>query len=91
MRAVRKKDGFVLREVSDQTIIVPTGRLVVDFNYLITLNETGRWLWDHIDQSDSAEALSDQMATQFNADKAVVRKDTEEFLSELLRLGIVER
>jgi len=89
--AVRRKDGFVLREVSDQTIIVPTGRLVIDFNCLITLNETGRWLWDHLDQFDSAEALSDEMAIQFNVDRAVAQKDVEEFLSELLRLGIVER
>ncbi len=89
--AVRRKDGFMLREVLDQTIIVPTGRLVFDYNCLITLNQTGRWLWDHLDQFDSAEALSDEMAIQFNVDRAVAQKDAEEFLFELLRLGIVER
>jgi hypothetical protein len=87
---VRKKDGFILREVSDQTVIVPTGRLIVDFNCLITLNASGRWLWDHLDQFDGAEALSEAMAIQFQVDKMVARKDVEEFLAELTHLGMVE-
>jgi hypothetical protein len=87
---MQKKDGFIVREVSDQTVIVPTGQLVVDFNCLITLNTSGRWLWDNLDRWDSAETLSREMMRHFKVDEAVARKDVEEFLAELTRLGMIE-
>ena len=90
VRTMRKRDGFLLREVADQTVIVPTGQLVSDFNCLITLNATGRWIWDHLDQSQTAETLTKKMVSEFEVDEATARRDTEEFLAELLRLGIIE-
>lgn len=87
---MRKKGGFILREVGDQTVIVPTGQMVFDFNCLITLNTSGRWIWDHLDESQSAETLTREIAIEFDVDEAAAGKDIEEFLSELLRLGLIE-
>lgn len=87
---MRKMEGFILREVAGRTVIVPTGQLVFDFNCLITLNATGRWIWDHLDQSQTAETLTKSMLSEFEVDEDTARKDTEEFLAELLRLGIIE-
>jgi hypothetical protein len=90
MKTMRKKKGFILREVADQTVIVPTGQMVFDFNCLITLNPSARWIWDHLDESQSTETLSKDMAIEFNIDEATAGKDIEEFLAELLRLEIIE-
>ena len=87
---MRKKEGLILREVADQTVIVPTGQMVFDFNCLITLNPSARWIWDHLDESQSAETLTKEMAIEFNIDEATAGKDIEEFLAELLRLGLIE-
>jgi hypothetical protein len=35
------KSGYIMREVADNYVVVPTGQATVDFNGMITLNETG--------------------------------------------------
>lgn len=37
---------FVLREIAGDYIIIPTGKTVLDFNGLITVNEVGASLWN---------------------------------------------
>lgn len=90
MSPIRKKDGFILRDVADQTIIVPTGQKVIDFNCLITLNATGRWIWDHLDPSQTQESLINNMVIEFEVDEITACKDIHEFLTELHRLRIIE-
>ena len=38
--------GFTLKEVADSFVIVPTGSNIVDFSAMITINETGAFLWE---------------------------------------------
>ena len=39
------KNGFILRNVSDAYVVVAVGEAAKDFNGMITLNETGAFLW----------------------------------------------
>ena len=36
---------FVLREIAGDYVIIPTGKTVLSFNGLITVNEVGADLW----------------------------------------------
>ena len=38
------KDGYMVREVAGSQIVVPVGERTVDFNGIITLNETAAFL-----------------------------------------------
>ena len=42
---------FVLREIAGDYVIIPTGKTVLTFNGLITVNEVGADLWKML-QSD---------------------------------------
>ena len=39
---------YVLRQIGDDYIIVPVGKSVLSFNGMITVNETGAFLWEHL-------------------------------------------
>ena len=41
-RDVRIKDGFVLRDVAGQTVVIATGEASRDFHGMVKLNGTGR-------------------------------------------------
>ncbi len=87
---MRKKEGFILRHVADQAVVVPTGQLVVDFNCLITLNSTGRWLWEQLDQPQTVETLIKSLIVEFKVDETTARKDVAEFIADLVRLEIID-
>ena len=40
------KDNFILRKVADSYVVVPVGKLTLDFNGIINLNETGAFLFE---------------------------------------------
>ena len=45
---MKLKDGFVLRTVAGETVVLPSGD-ATNFDMMITLNETGRFLWEHME------------------------------------------
>ena len=42
---MKQKEGFVLRTVCGEHVIVGEGLGTIDFGKLISLNETAAWLW----------------------------------------------
>ena len=42
---MKQKEGFVLRDVCGEHVIVGEGLGTIDFGKLISLNETAAWLW----------------------------------------------
>ena len=39
-------EGFVLKKVAGEYVIVPVGGNVADFSAMITINESGAFIWD---------------------------------------------
>ena len=39
------KDGFVTRKIGDKIIAITVGEHTKDFDGMITLNETGHFIW----------------------------------------------
>ena len=40
------KPGFAMRKIAGSNIVVPVGAATSDFNGMITLNDTGAFLWN---------------------------------------------
>ena len=40
------KPGFAMRKIAGSNIVVPVGAAASDFNGMITLNDTGAFLWN---------------------------------------------
>ena len=51
------KSGFMLKEVAGTNIVVPVGENTVDFNAMITLNESGAFLWQQLEKECSMADL----------------------------------
>ena len=53
---MKLKEGFVLRKVSGQTVVLPTGG-DLDLNMMIKLNDTGRFIWERLEKGAEVEEL----------------------------------
>ena len=51
------KDGFLLRKVGGQNVVVALGEASRDFNGMIRLNDTGVFLWQQLQQDVTEEQL----------------------------------
>lgn len=84
-------DQFVPRPIGDDCILVPIGERVLDLNAVLVLNETGRCVWELLDGQHTVHQIAEALAERFTVSQEQARRDVLDFLSELERLGVVER
>ncbi len=84
------KKGFILREVSGSFVVVPVGKASKEFKGLITLNETGAFLWEKLANGAIKEELVEAMLSEYDAPKDVIEKDVEHFIKLITDGGLVE-
>lgn len=81
---------FVLREIAGDYVIIPTGKTVLTFNGLITVNEVGADLWKMLQSDVTFEDLVQGILKDYDVDEETAREDIQEFLDTLIRGGILE-
>lgn len=86
---MRLKDGFILRSVAGQTVVLPTGE-DLDLNMMITLNDTGAFLWERLQSDASADALVDALLGEYDVDRATAEAAVEGFVKKLGDNGFLE-
>ena len=88
---MKRKDGFVLREVCGETVIVGEGLGAIDFGKLISLNDTAAWIWETAGGQGefSVETLVDALCEQYDVTPEQARTDVQALLAQWLELGIV--
>jgi hypothetical protein len=85
---IRKSD-FVVQNVGGENLLVPLGAQVMDLNGLITLNDTGAYVWELLAQDRTLDELAEAVAAQFEVDPAAALGDVQMFIDEINRLGLV--
>ena len=76
------KDGFILRSVAGQTVVLPTGD-ELDLNVMITLNETGTFLWERLQEETDENALVAALLSEYDVDEETARKAVQGFAAKL--------
>lgn len=81
---------LIKREIAGDVILVPVGKTVLDKNGLFILNEVSADIWDMICEGKTREQIIAALILDYDADEQTIRADTEEFLRQLVRHGIIE-
>ena len=86
---MKRYGEFVKREISGEILLIPTGKTAEAFNGIITLSEVGDFIWEHIEEVDSFDALLNLILEEYDIDKETLAKDTSAFMNQLLRVGMI--
>lgn len=76
------KEGFLLRQVAGQMVVLPTGG-ELDLNMMITLNDTGGFLWERLQAETDEDALVAALLGEYDVDEATARRCVREFVKKL--------
>ena len=74
---------YILREIADDYIIVPVGKAAMEFNGMITVNETGAFLWKLLTKGATKEELLHAMLEEYEVSAEEAEADIDEFLQLL--------
>ena len=86
---MRRNPDFLLRRVADSVVVVPVGAATANFPGMITLNDTGAYLWELLEQEQTVETLTVAMTERYDVEQALARKDVEAFVGRLIPTGAI--
>ena len=88
---MRIKKGFELREVCGENIIVAYGIENIDFNKVISLNESATFLWKNIfDKDFNAETMASLLQQEYEVDAETASRDAKTLLDKWIEVGLVQ-
>ena len=85
---MKLKDGFILREVAGQTVVLSTGS-ALDLNTMITLNETGKFLWERLQSETDEAALVAALLGEYEVDEETAKGSVARFVGKLRDNGLL--
>lgn len=84
-------EGFKLRSLVGEYIVVGEGIARVNFNKIISLNETAAYLWKKVEGVEfSPETLAALLEEQYEVDHDTALADSEKIAQDWIAAGIVE-
>lgn len=88
---MRIKDGFELREICGENIILSHGIENVDFTKIISLNETAAFLWNEAIGRDFDEAmLTAALRESYEVDEETAAADVRRVLEQWQEIGLLD-
>lgn len=82
-------NDFMIREIADETILVPTGQASQNFNGMISINEVGSFILHNIEDCEDEKEIISRVIDEFEVDEDTAVEDIREFLGQLLEIGVV--
>lgn len=75
------KEGFILREVAGDSIVMPSSEM--NINAMITLNETGAFLWKLLESETTEEELTAAIMKQYTVEEEIAKTAVHNFVEKL--------
>ena len=85
---MKLKDGFILREVAGQIVVLPSGD-DLDLNMMITLNEVGKFIWQLLEQETDEETIVAAILKEYDVDKTTAEAAVAGFIKKLNEHGFL--
>lgn len=90
MSFMKIKEGFLVREVAGNSVVVPVGEEAVDFNGVITINESGKFIWELMQNGIDKYDLLEKFMAEYGVSEETAKEDIRAFVQTLLDNGIAE-
>lgn len=84
------KDGFVLKKVAGNDVVVPTGAATVDFNGMLTLNETAAFLFKKLQGGIERDELVEALLSEYDVDEETAAEHVDKFIEKIEGAGLFE-
>ena len=85
---MKLKEGFLLREVAGQFVVLPSGD-ELNLNLMITLNETGAFLWEKLQEETDEAGLVAALLAEYDVDEATAKQAVANFVAKLSDNGFL--
>lgn len=84
------KNTFILRNLAGNNVVLPVGASSEAFSGMMTLNETGVFLWNTLKKDVTMDELVNALLSEYNVGAAEAKEDAEAFVQTLRNAGVLD-
>lgn len=84
------KKGFILRNVANTHIVVPVSQNTLNYRGMLSLNESGAFLWEVLEKGVDKEGLLTALLDEYDVPEEIAAADIDEFLDHMRQIGALE-
>ena len=86
---MKRNPEFLLRDVAGTLVIVPVGGALQDFTGMMTLNASGAYLWELLENDQTIQSLTDALVQRYDVGAEEAQADVVAFVEKLKPTGAV--
>ena len=86
---MKKAEGYVVKRLEDEYLVLPTGKRTEEVNEVISLSETAGFIYMHAEQAENIEELAQLVAAEYEIEPAEVIEDVRNVVRTLQEKGIL--
>ncbi len=84
------KQGFLVSRVGGENIVIATGELSKTFKSMITLNDSGKFIWDLLEKGADLDGIVKAMTQEYEVSEEVAKESAQDFIRTLEKAGALE-
>ncbi len=86
---MKAADGFTLKSIADTFVLVPLGSNVVSFRSIVSLSESGAFLWKQLETEKTEDELVAALTKEYDIDEQTARADIQEFVANMKKANLI--
>ena len=87
---MKVREGFILKKMGTQAVVIAIGSASKVFNGMVKLNETGELMWEKLVEGATREELIAAILEVYEVEEEVAQKDVDRLIEKLKKPGIIE-
>lgn len=84
------KEGYVIRQVMGNYVVIATGEESRNFHGMIKLNETAANIWNYISEGKNRDEIVAAMLAEYEVEEQKLGQDIDKTIEILVSQGLVE-
>jgi len=89
---MKTKPGFHLREICGESVVIAEGITNIDFNKIISMNESSAFLWEKVSRMADfdEDTLVDLLTEEYEVDRETAAADVHTLIEKWQEAGLIE-
>lgn len=86
---MKKTEGYIVKELEDEYIVLPVGKRTEEVNEVISLSETAGFIYIHADKAEDIEGLAQMVGNEYGIAASEVYEDVKNAVKTFREKGIL--
>lgn len=80
---MKKTEGYIVKRLEDEYLVLPTGKRTEEVNEVISLSETAGFIYLHAEEAENIDELAQIVGKEYGIDSSEVYEDVKSVVKTL--------